>query len=278
MIVLEVCMPARCWIAPEIPTARYSWGETVLPVCPTWKECGYQPASVTARDAPTAAPRASASFSTILKPSSDPVPRPPETTICASVRSGRSPFSATTRSTTVAALAASDAEKETASTAAAPADASGEIAFGRTAMIGVPALATECTVIAPPKFGCSATGAPSGPAVTLTASVSTPEPVLTASRPAISLPSVVPAISTAAGDTEATREASSSAAGATTYPAKSAESATYTFSAPGEPRRSRAFPLPPPVPRQPRKPVVRTRPGPHCGRGAEPACGGKQFQ
>ncbi len=71
-------------------------------------------------------------------------------------------------------------------------------------------------MIEPPKFGCSATGLPSSPAVTLTASVSTPEFVLTASRPAISLPSVVPATSTAAGDTAATSCASSSAAGATT--------------------------------------------------------------
>ena len=27
-IVLEVCMPARCWIAPEMPAATYSWGDT----------------------------------------------------------------------------------------------------------------------------------------------------------------------------------------------------------------------------------------------------------
>src|SRR6185312_3540486 len=147
MMVLDVCMPARCWIAPEMPTARYNCGDTVLPVWPTWNWCGYQPASVTAREAPTAAPRASASFSMILKPSSEPVPRPPETTICASDSSGRSPFSAITRSVTLATLAASEAAKETASTAAAPAAASGLIAFGRTAMIGVPCLTTECTVI-----------------------------------------------------------------------------------------------------------------------------------
>ena len=44
-IVFEVCMPARCWIAPEMPAATYSCGETVLPVWPTWKVCGY-PAGV----------------------------------------------------------------------------------------------------------------------------------------------------------------------------------------------------------------------------------------
>ncbi len=82
-------------------------------------------------------------------------------------------------------------------------------------MIGVPFLTVECTVIEPPKFGCCANG-PLSPEVTSTASVSTPDPVLTASRPAISLPSVVPAISTATGDFSPTSCASSSAAGATT--------------------------------------------------------------
>ena len=28
-------MPARCWMAPEMPMAMYSWGATTLPVCPT---------------------------------------------------------------------------------------------------------------------------------------------------------------------------------------------------------------------------------------------------
>src|SRR5690606_26653047 len=32
MIVLESFMPARCWIAPEMPTAIYSCGATILPV------------------------------------------------------------------------------------------------------------------------------------------------------------------------------------------------------------------------------------------------------
>src|SRR5271165_2527987 len=153
-IVLEVCMPARCWMAPEMPTAMYSWGETVLPVWPTWNWWGYQPASVTARDAPTAAPRASASSSMILNPSADPVPRPPDTTICASVRSGRSPLSAAARSVTVAVFAAPDAANETATSSAAPCDGSALTAFGRTAMMGVPLVTRDQAVIAPPKFGC----------------------------------------------------------------------------------------------------------------------------
>ena len=103
----------------------------------------------------------------------------------------------------------------TGTSSAAPGDGSALTAFGRTAMTGVPLVTLECTVIAPPKFGCSTAGAPSSPAVTPVASVRIPEFVLTASRPAISLPSVVPATSTATGDFSATSCASSSAAGAT---------------------------------------------------------------
>ena len=89
-------------------------------------------------------------------------------------------------------------------------------AFGRTVMTASAPLTVEWTVTEPPKFGLRHQAAPSGPAVTLTASVSTPAPVLTASRPATSLPSVDPASSTAAGDAGATSCASSSAVGATT--------------------------------------------------------------
>ena len=34
----EACMPTLCWIAPEMPAARYSFGATVLPVWPIWAE------------------------------------------------------------------------------------------------------------------------------------------------------------------------------------------------------------------------------------------------
>jgi len=51
-------MPTLCWIAPEMPAARYSFGETVLPVWPICAAYGYQPASTTARVAPTAPPSA----------------------------------------------------------------------------------------------------------------------------------------------------------------------------------------------------------------------------
>src|SRR6266851_4596265 len=89
-MVFEPFMPARCWMAPEMPAAMYSCGATTLPVWPTCRSLGCQPASTTARDAPTAALSTSASCSMGLK--SPLVPRPPETTTRASVSSGRALF------------------------------------------------------------------------------------------------------------------------------------------------------------------------------------------
>src|SRR5256714_13322469 len=83
-IVPELCMPTLCWIAPEMPSATYSFGETVLPVCPIWAEYGYHPASTTARVAPTAPPSAFASSSARVKFSGAPSPRPPATITSAS--------------------------------------------------------------------------------------------------------------------------------------------------------------------------------------------------
>ena len=59
-------------------------GATLVPVCPTWSECGRQPALVTAREQPTAPPSSAASSSITAKPSAEPTPRPPETTTFAS--------------------------------------------------------------------------------------------------------------------------------------------------------------------------------------------------
>src|SRR5713101_6135893 len=47
-ITLLDVMPARCWIAPEIPSAMYRSGVTVFPVCPTCSSFGRQPAFETA--------------------------------------------------------------------------------------------------------------------------------------------------------------------------------------------------------------------------------------
>src|SRR5207253_6590067 len=49
-------MPAMCWTAPLMPMVMYRSGATVDPVKPTCNDGGTQPASVTARVAPTAAP------------------------------------------------------------------------------------------------------------------------------------------------------------------------------------------------------------------------------
>lgn len=80
-IVFESFIPAKCWMAPEIPTATYSscneneihlsmpfnkiqtkslTGATIFPVCPICKSLGTYPASTAARDAPTAPPSLSA--------------------------------------------------------------------------------------------------------------------------------------------------------------------------------------------------------------------------
>src|SRR4051812_31735969 len=83
-ITFELCMPTLCWIAPEMPSATYSFGETTLPVCPICAAYGYQPASTTARVAPTAPPSAWASSSASVKFWGAPRPRPPATMMSAS--------------------------------------------------------------------------------------------------------------------------------------------------------------------------------------------------
>src|SRR5690349_1910385 len=71
----------------------------VRPVWPIWKRCGRQPASTAAREAPTAAPSTLASSSRIAKFSGPLSPRPPDTTISASLSSG-SPVEASCRRST----------------------------------------------------------------------------------------------------------------------------------------------------------------------------------
>src|SRR5690242_21112636 len=107
---------------------------SVLPVGPTCEVGGYQPASTAARLAPTAAPRESAKSSTLEK--SPAVPRPPETTMAASVSSGRPVACFGLDSVTLAPLAASDGAKSSTSSAAAPAASSGVAELGLTATMG----------------------------------------------------------------------------------------------------------------------------------------------
>ena len=98
--------------------------------------CGYQPASVAARDAPTAAPRISAKASTGLK--SPFVPRPPETTIEASVNSGRPPLTAGCVDVTTPSLAASEIVGVKSSVVGAALPAIGSIELARIVAIVVP--------------------------------------------------------------------------------------------------------------------------------------------
>lgn len=101
-ITLLSFMPARCWIAPEMPAQRYSSGATFLPVCPTCKLLSAKPLSTAALDAPIAAPKASASGGMILSNSSfDFNPRPPDMTLLAVARSGRSDFAKSSESHSV---------------------------------------------------------------------------------------------------------------------------------------------------------------------------------
>ncbi|KAH3667176.1 hypothetical protein OGAPHI_002825 [Ogataea philodendri] len=90
-MVLASFIPARCWMAPEIPTAMYKSGATTLPVCPTCSELSQKPASTAALEAPMAAFNFSANGLMILSNSSLFFnPRPPETTTLADPRSGLS--------------------------------------------------------------------------------------------------------------------------------------------------------------------------------------------
>ena len=115
-----------------------------MPVCPIWNECGYHPESTAAREAPTAAPRESASASTGSK--LPPVPRPPATTIAASVSSGRPEAFLGSTPVIRAPLAEDEIDTGTFSTVPAPSARSGVAALGLTAMIGVPRVTVACTV------------------------------------------------------------------------------------------------------------------------------------
>src|SRR5690349_11215308 len=156
-------MPARCWIAPEIPEAMYSCGDTLLPVWPTWLVCGYQPASTAARDAPTAAPRESARASMTAKFSEPLTPRPPETTIAASVSSGRPVDSRGVRPVTLVPVACCENDTVRASTVPAAGAASTAAELGLTVITGMPLATRDLVVNEAANTDWVATG-PSSPA------------------------------------------------------------------------------------------------------------------
>src|SRR5437016_1417044 len=145
--------------------------------------CGTQPASVAAREAPTAAPIESASCSTTLKFSADPTPRPPDTITDASCSDGLDPLASSTRSSTLADLAASDNETGTDTSWAAPAAGAAATELARRLITGVPLATFEVTVTPPPKMDCLTL--PLSPIST--ASAKKPVPSLNAVRAATSL-------------------------------------------------------------------------------------------
>lgn len=127
-------------------------------------------------------------------------PRPPETTIAASVSSGRPVDSRGVRAVTLVPVAWAEKVTASASTAPAAGAASTAAEFGLTVMTGVP-LATRVLVVKDAaNADCVATG-PSSPASRSTASVMMPEPMRSARRAAISLPSAEEGTRTAAGET-----------------------------------------------------------------------------
>src|SRR4029453_15468271 len=146
---------------------------------------GYHTASTAAREAPTAPPRTSANSSTAVK--SPPVPRPPDMTTAASVSSGRPLDFLGSELTMRAVFAASEIVTWICSVAGSVGAASGVTAFGLTVTIGAPCVTDAITVQFPAKTDWVVV-----PSVTMSvASVIKPDPSLTASRPAISLPSGV---------------------------------------------------------------------------------------
>lgn len=87
MIRSDSSIPAKCWMAPEIPNARYNSGRTVLPVCPTCWDFSIHPESTAALEEEISAPSSCARPSKASKPSGPPKPRPPDTRTLASVMS-----------------------------------------------------------------------------------------------------------------------------------------------------------------------------------------------
>ena len=136
-MIFEEDIPARCWIAPETPHAMYNEGETTFPVWPTWCECSIHPASTTALEAPTAAPRSLASSWMRAKFSGPLIPRPPVTMTSASATSS-SPLSLARISFTTARISPGTACS--ASISAAPPTVSAAKTLGRSVTtVGLPA-------------------------------------------------------------------------------------------------------------------------------------------
>ena len=229
-IVPEPCMPTLCWIAPEMPQAMYSFGETDLPVWPTCVEYGYQPASTTARVAPTAPPSAEASSSRSVKPSGEPSPRPPATMMSASSIDG--PLDAST----VVPISAARVEKsENAvsklSTSASPPDSTGSSAPARTIPSLGPSFQPTSTITVSPSAGRVPTSSPSAIDRSVRSQLS-PAPRRAASPEATSAERTEAPNRTPSAPVCATSVASASTRGCGSGVASCAASHAYTLEAP----------------------------------------------
>jgi hypothetical protein len=83
-------MPARCWIAPEMPAAMYSCGATILPVWPTCQSLGRSPHPPRRGCAQAGAELVGQRRHHFVELLGAAQRRPPETMILAAVSSGRS--------------------------------------------------------------------------------------------------------------------------------------------------------------------------------------------
>lgn len=92
-MVIAPRQPAKWCTAPEMPTAMYKSGVTVLPVGPICKEWEHHPRSRGARLAPTSPPNALASSPSTSNPCGPFNPRPPATITRASSTRTCSEFS-----------------------------------------------------------------------------------------------------------------------------------------------------------------------------------------
>ena len=84
---LEPFIPTTCWIAPDTPSEKYSFGDTTWPELPTCLYGGNHPISTTGLEDATSAPIASAKDCIVGRLSSLSIPLPIETISSAAVKS-----------------------------------------------------------------------------------------------------------------------------------------------------------------------------------------------
>src|SRR5260221_10640504 len=201
-------------------------------------ESGTQPASTTARLAPTAPPSAPARSSSSGKLSGPPMPRPPLTTTFASSSFTFSDAS-TTWSTMRARFEPSPIVTARSFTSAVPPDSLASKDLGRTSTIAGLAFARIEATLAPPKYGTLATNPPSLASMSEALEIN-PLPSRAASRPAMSRESLVNPKRIRSAGCCLCRASSASAAGSARNSSKALSSLTKTVFAPCLPSASAA--------------------------------------